>query len=86
LTTEYSWQSKTQYSINQTPDTVQDAYGIWNAGVTVTAPGDWRFTVMAKNLANTHYSSMMSTFGSGVVRFVPRDDRRYFGFDLRKDF
>lgn len=86
LTTEYSWRSKTQYSINQTPDTVQDAYGIWNAGVTVTAPGDWRFTVLVKNLANTHYSSMMSTFGSGVVRFAPRDDRRYFGFGLRKDF
>jgi iron complex outermembrane receptor protein len=86
LTTEYSWQSKTQYSINQTPDTVQDAYGIWNAGVTVTAPGDWRFTVLAKNIADTPYSSMMSTFGSGVVRFVPRDDHRYFGFDLRKDF
>ena len=39
LGADYSWQSKVQYDIGQFPDTVQPAYGIWNASVAVTTPG-----------------------------------------------
>jgi iron complex outermembrane receptor protein len=86
LTTDYSWQSATQYSINQTPDTIQPAYGIWNAGIAFTTSNGLRLAVIAKNLLNQHYSTNLATFGQGIVRWVPRDDNRYFGFNVRKDF
>ena len=34
------------------------------------------------------FGALLRTLGAlgGVVRFVPRDDDRYFGVNLRKDF
>ncbi len=86
LATNYSWQSKVQYSINQTPDTVQPAFGLWNASVRFESGDGLRVTFLARNIANTHYSTQLNTFGSGVVRFVPRDDCRYFGATIRQEF
>ena len=86
LTTDYNWQSTVQYSINQTPDTIQPAYGIWNAGIAFTTSSGLRLAVIVKNLLNEHYSTNLATFGQGIVRWVPRDDHRYFGFNVRKEF
>ena len=86
LASDYSWQSETQDSINQTIDTIQPAYGIWNAGVAFATVDGFRFAMLAKNLLNQHYSTNLATFGQGVVRFIPRDDNRYFGFNVRKEF
>ncbi|MFV3131229.1 TonB-dependent receptor [Niveispirillum sp. KHB5.9] len=86
LATNYSWQSKVQYSINQTPDTVQPAFGLWNASIGFESGEGLRVTLLARNIADTHYSTQLNTFGSGVVRFVPRDDRRYFGANIRQEF
>lgn len=86
LTTDYDWRSDVQFSINQTPDTIQDGYGIWNAGVTLTGFAGMQLSIIAKNIANQRYATTLTTFGTGVVRYVPRDDQRYFGFGLRKSF
>ena len=85
---DYNWQSRVQYSLAQTPDTVQPAYGIWNASLAATGKSNgWSARVLVKNILDQHYSSYLA-YGSlaGVVRWVPRDDNRYFGVNVRKDF
>jgi iron complex outermembrane receptor protein len=84
---DYNWQSQVIYDISQSPDAIQPAYGIVNATVSLsnTAKG-WRIAVLGKNLANRSYSPLLATGGTIVVRFVPRDDRRYFGITARYDF
>ena len=86
--TDYSWKDKTQYSLAETPDTVQKAYGVWNAGVALLGVDNgWSVRGVVKNIANQHYSSFAG-YGSvaGLVRFVPRDNDRYWGLTARKDF
>ena len=72
-----------QYSINQTPTTIQPSYGFWNAGIGLVAHDGWELNVVVKNITNKSYASYLQTFGSGVVRFVPRDDKRYVGVNFR---
>ncbi|WP_407316206.1 TonB-dependent receptor [Pseudomonas sp. nanlin1] len=87
LGTDYSWQSEVQYDITQNPDTRQGAYGIWNASVALADYNEgWRVALLAKNLANTSYSPMLASGSGYIYRAVPRDDERYFGVQLRKDF
>jgi iron complex outermembrane receptor protein len=88
LESDYNWQSKTQYQLTETPDTVQPAYGIWNASIGLLGNHNgWQFRVLVKNLTNQHYSPYIA-YGDegGVVRWVPRDNDRYFGFNVHKDF
>ena len=85
---DYNYQTKTEFSLAETPDTVQPAYGVLNASVALLGKkGDWQIRGLVKNILDKSYSSLVAygTLG-GVVRFVPRDDHRYFGVDLRKDF
>ncbi|MEK8047422.1 TonB-dependent receptor [Ideonella margarita] len=85
--TDYNWQSKTQYDIGQFEDTVQGAYGIWNASIAFSQPASgWRVALLAKNLTDRSYASFLGRGGSYVNRWVPRDDQRYFGINVRKDF
>lgn len=87
LGTDFSWQSKVQYDISQNVDTVQGAYGIWNASVALADYNEgWRVALLAKNLADKSYSPLLATGGNYIYRAVPRDDERYFGIQLRKDF
>src|SRR3546814_10413033 len=79
LTTDANAQSEVQYSINQTPTTVQSAFGIWNASLGLLGGDHWEFNFVVKNITDKSYSTNLGTFGQGVVRFVPRDDRRYVG-------
>lgn len=89
IDTDYNWQSKTQYQLSETPDTIQLAYGIWNASVGLigTNYGGWSARILVKNILNQHYSSYLSHGDlAGLVRWAPRDDDRYFGVNLHKDF
>ena len=87
LGTDYSWQSEVQYDISQNPDTQQGAYGLWNASVALADYTDgWRVALLAKNLTDKSYSPLLASGGSYIYRAVPRDDERYFGVQLRKDF
>jgi len=88
LGTDYAWQSSTQYQLTETPQTIQPAYGIWNASIGLAnLSQDWRITGLVKNITNQNYSSYLA-YGSigGVERWVPRDYRRYFGIELHKSF
>ncbi|WP_025885493.1 TonB-dependent receptor [Asaia prunellae] len=88
LDSDYTWQSRTQYSLTETPDTIQKAYGIWNLGTTIEDKKHrLRLTLIMRNAINTHYASYIG-YGSlgGVVNWLPRDYGRYGGFTLRKDF
>lgn len=86
--TDYNWQSKTQYQLSQTPDTIQPAYGIWNASLGLIGVRDgWSARVLVKNILNQHYSSYLAHGDlAGAIRWAPRDDDRYFGVNLHKDF
>ncbi|WP_044561281.1 TonB-dependent receptor [Azospirillum sp. B4] len=88
LDTDYRWQSKVQYQLTETPDTIQGAYGIWNGGVTLAnTDQQWRASILVKNILDTHYSSYLARGNlAGVVRWVPRDGSRYWGVTLHKDF
>ncbi|TVV76839.1 TonB-dependent receptor [Sphingomonas solaris] len=91
LNTDYTWKSKTQYQLDQRPDTIQPAYGIWNASIALVGKGDagaWQIRAVVKNIADRNYSSFLlqSGAGNGLVRFVPRDAARYFGVNVATDF
>jgi iron complex outermembrane recepter protein len=88
LDTDYKWQSKVQYQLTETPDTVQAAYGIWDASVALTdhAKG-WRVAALVKNIGDTYYSSYLAHGDlAGVMRWVPRDYDRYEGIEVSKTF
>jgi iron complex outermembrane receptor protein len=46
----------------------------------------WRVALLGKNLADKSYSPLLASGGNYIYRAVPRDDERYFGVQLRKDF
>ncbi|MGI4840771.1 MAG: TonB-dependent receptor [Janthinobacterium lividum] len=87
LSTDYNWQSEVQYDISQNPDTKQGAYGIWNASVALADYNNgWRVALLAKNLTDKSYSPLLASGTGYIYRAVARDDQRYFGVQLRKDF
>lgn len=86
LGTDYSWQGEVQYSLDQNPNSVQGAFGLWGASVALADyNAGWRVALVGKNLADKSYSPVLSS-GASTTRVVPRDDERYFGVQLRKDF
>ncbi|MBU6260273.1 MAG: TonB-dependent receptor [Burkholderiales bacterium] len=86
LNLDYSWQSKTQYDLAQSPDAIQPAYGIVNASVGVASLAGWRVALIGKNLANRSYATFLQNSGNNINRYVPRDDQRYFGISAHYDF
>ncbi|OLU34418.1 TonB-dependent receptor [Pseudomonas sp. PA15(2017)] len=91
LSTDYAWQDQVQYSLDQNQNTVQGAYGIWNASIALADYSDgWRVALLAKNLTDKSYSNGLAYSGypnlNYASRSVPRDDQRYFGVQVRKDF
>ena len=85
LSSDVSAQSEVQYSIDQTPTTIQPSYGLWNAEIGLVSHHGWELNLVVKNITNKSYSPFLSTFGSGVARLVPRDDKRYVGLTFRMD-
>jgi iron complex outermembrane receptor protein len=84
---DYTYQAKTQYDLFQSPDAIQGAYGIVNAGIALSSPvGGWRIALVGKNLANKSYATNLVSSTGYVTRAVPRDDERYFGITARKEF
>jgi iron complex outermembrane receptor protein len=88
LDTDYKWQSKVQYQLTETPDTIQGAYGIWDGSVGIEdSASHWRVSALVKNIADTHYSSYLAHGDlAGVMRWVPRDNDRYAGLEVHKSF
>jgi len=88
LRSDLSFRSKTQYPLSETANTIEPAYAIWNASIAVlSGKSGWQVRAYVKNIPNTHYSSFLGNgSAAATARFVPRDDQRYAGLLLRKDF
>ncbi|GLK61295.1 hypothetical protein GCM10017624_34580 [Azotobacter vinelandii] len=86
LSSDFSWQDEVQFTLDQNPDTKQGAYGIWNASIALADYNDgWRVAFLGKNLNDKSYAQSLASGGNYIYRFVPRDDERYFGVQLRKE-
>jgi iron complex outermembrane receptor protein len=84
---DYSWQSKVMFDLQQQPDSFQKSYGIFNASIALASEQGWRVSLVGKNLADTSYSTLVQNNpGPAITRYVPRDDKRYFGITGRYDF
>ena len=82
-----SWQSRVQFDLQQQPDSFQGAYGIVNARVGLQSTAGWSVALIGRNLADKSYSTLVQNNpGPAITRYVPRDDRRYFGINARYEF
>ncbi|WP_434987844.1 TonB-dependent receptor [Xanthomonas melonis] len=87
LNGDVSWQDSVQYDLSQTPQTIQGPYAIWNASVALADDAHgWRVAVLGRNLGDRSYAPLLANAAGNVYRLVPRDDRRYVGLQLHKDF
>ncbi len=93
LASTFSYQSLTNFDIDQTPLARQPAYGLWDATLTFATKDDrYRLSVLGKNLTNQYYTTFITPGGNGVAagsytRFqVPRDAQRYVGVLLSASF
>jgi iron complex outermembrane recepter protein len=87
LQSDWTFRSKTQFVLTQTPSTIQPSYGIWNASVALIKDGSWEVRGLVKNILDTPYSNLLGNgTTAGIVRYVPRDNDRYFGINARKTF
>ena len=79
-------QSETNFDLQQQPNSVQPAYSIVNATIGLQSTAGWRVALLGKNLGNKSYASFIQNSGNHINRYVPRDDERYFGVNVRYDF
>jgi iron complex outermembrane recepter protein len=81
-----TWQSRTNFDLQQQPDSFQSAYAIVNARVALQSTAGWSVAVVGRNLTDKSYSTLTFNAGNSIQRYVPRDDQRYWGVNLRYDF
>ncbi|MCZ8034219.1 MAG: TonB-dependent receptor [Novosphingobium sp.] len=87
LNGNFTYQSRQQNSITQTPFTIAPGYGLLGASMTLSdEPSGLDFTLLVKNAGNKFYRSTYSQANGGIFSGLPRDYRRYFGFTVRKSF
>ncbi|HEY0281281.1 MAG TPA: TonB-dependent receptor, partial [Rhizomicrobium sp.] len=93
--TDGRWQSKVQYDLSESPDTIEQAFGVWNGKITLSdSEANWSLSLLVKNILDQHYATYLQASGATaapgtpgyVVRWVPRDDGRYVGVNIRKTF
>ena len=89
----YRWQSAVVFSLLQDPDSVQDAYGIFNLS-TGLGGEHWKVTLFVDNLFDTHYaldkgastsyniSPYAAPFTNAITWTPARDSFRYEGLKL----
>ncbi|MBR7793848.1 TonB-dependent receptor [Undibacterium sp. FT147W] len=87
LSADYSWQSKVQFDLFQSVNTIQGSVGLINASIALSSSDNgWRIALIGKNLSDKSYATNLVNSSGYVTRAVPRDDQRYFGITARKDF
>ncbi len=79
-------QSSTNFDLQQQPDSVQPGYTIVNATIGLQSTAGWRVALLGKNLGDQSYATFIQNSGNHINRYVPRDDKRYFGVNVRYDF
>ncbi len=83
---DLSWQSKTNFDLQQQPDSLQKEYTLVNASIALQSTAGWRLALVGKNLTDETYATFVQSSGNHINRYVPRDDKRYFGVNFRYDF
>jgi iron complex outermembrane receptor protein len=88
LNSSLSYQSRTQFDINQNPNAYQSAYAIWDAGLTVRTDDDkYAVSLIVKNLTDKHFVIQRIPNGTSFMRQItPRDAQRYVGVSGRINF
>jgi iron complex outermembrane receptor protein len=87
LAMDASWQSRTNFDLSQQPDSFQPSYTIINATIGIAdSHAGWRAALLVKNLADKSYATFVQSSGTNINRYVPRDDQRYIGVNVRYDF
>lgn len=89
VTGSYRWQSEVVYNLLQDPDSVQDAYGIFNLGIGIRND-QWKLTGFVNNLFDKSYALtkgrdafINNPAGQFATNWKPaRDSERYFGVRL----
>ncbi len=81
-----TWQSKTNFDLQQQPDSFQNAYTILNARIALQSTAGWTLALVGRNLTDKSYSTLIFNAGNSINRYVPRDDERYWGVNFRYDF
>jgi iron complex outermembrane receptor protein len=89
----YQRQTAVNFDLASNPLTAQDAYGVLNGSIALTAPsGKWKVTLYGNNLLDKSYSTFIGdnyNFYSGshvLTQTLPRNAQRYFGLRARYDF
>ena len=88
LNSALSYQSRTQFDINQNPNAYQTAYAIWDAGLTVSTDDDkYAVSLIVKNLTDQNFVIQRIPNGTSFMRQItPRDAQRYMGVTGRINF
>jgi iron complex outermembrane receptor protein len=88
LATDYSWRDDEQFSANGDPNTVQSAYGIWNASAGLSVnEGAFELRGFVRNIADTSYTNLISPNAAdtngGYSQYLSRYQERQAGITLR---
>ena len=88
LNSSLTYQSKTNFDINQNPNAFQSPYAIWDAGVTVrTADDKYALSFIVKNITDKQFVIQRIPNGTSFMRQItPRDAERYVGVTGRVNF
>jgi iron complex outermembrane receptor protein len=87
LNGNYTYQSRQQNSISQTPFTIAPSYDLLGASVTISdVTSGWDVTLLVKNAGDKFYRSTYSQGNGGIFSGIARDFERYFGLTVRKNF
>jgi hypothetical protein len=72
LSADYSWQSKVQYDLFQSVNTIQGSVGLINASIALSSSDNgWRIALIGKNLGDKSYATNLVNSSGYVTRAVP---------------
>lgn len=88
LATDYSWRDDEQFSANGDPNTIQSAYGIWNASAGLSFnEGAFELRGFVRNIADTSYTNLITPNSAdtngGYSQYLSRYQERQAGITLR---
>ena len=88
LNSSLTYQSKTNFDINQNPNAFQSPYAIWDAGITLrTADDKYALSFLVKNITDKQFVIQRIPNGTSFMRQItPRDAERYVGVTGRVNF
>lgn len=88
LATDYSWRDDEQFSANGDPNTIQPAYGIWNASAGIAFnDGQFELRGFVRNITDTYYANLITPNAAdtagGYSQYISRYRERQAGVTLK---